>query len=265
MKKVLKTCVVCRRFNNLPIKLNTSSYREWRAQPPDKPYSYVFLDYLGPFTVKVQSSKTKVYLLLFTCLWSRAINIKICSDMSVAKFLLALQGHIYEEGVPTKVFSDSGSQLTAAASQISKFLDDEKVRGFLDDTGVDKLEFHHYFKGNSSMGSLVEIQVKFVKKLLYSSIRNNVLEKDEFELLVSKTVHLVNSRPIAFKESLRDCDTMVLPDPITPELLTKGRHLSCINVIPNLNSDYDDTDWNKKFDSGSISQDWISSVKSEKN
>ena len=189
-------------------------------------------------------------------MWSRAVNIKVCTDLTVSKFLLALQMHIYEEGVPNKIFSDSGSQITSAANQISKYLDDVKVKEFFVDTGIEKIEFFHYFKGDSSLGSLVEICVKLVKRLLFGSIRNNVLEREEFDLIVSKTIHLVNSRPIAFKESLRDCGTITLPDPITPELLTKGRHLSCMNVVPRLDNNCDDDNIDIAFESEGFSKDW---------
>ena len=70
-------------------------------------------------------------------------------------------------------------------------------------------------------GSLVEVCVKLVKRLIYGSIRNNVPSYFDFDFLVCQVVYLVNRRPIAFKEALRDNDAEV-PDPITPELLIRG-------------------------------------------
>ena len=70
VKKLIKNCVTCKRFKDRPIKLNQSPYREFRTDPPAIPFAYLFMDYLGPFTVKLQGNKMKVWILCFTCMWS---------------------------------------------------------------------------------------------------------------------------------------------------------------------------------------------------
>ena len=51
VKNVLKDCIICRRFNNRAVKLNQNSYRDFRTNPPSYPFRYIFIDYLGPFTI----------------------------------------------------------------------------------------------------------------------------------------------------------------------------------------------------------------------
>lgn len=47
-----------------------------------------------------------------------------------------------------------------------------------------------------------------------------------------QTIHLVNRRPIAFKESLRENSSMEdMSAPITPEILLKGHELTSLNLI----------------------------------
>ena len=43
VRKVLKWCVDCRRYNNQTIKLNQSPYRDFRCNPPEQPYKSIFL------------------------------------------------------------------------------------------------------------------------------------------------------------------------------------------------------------------------------
>ena len=86
VKKCLKKCVQCRRFNNRPVHLNQNLYRDFRENPSNVPFANVFVDYLGPFNVKVEKNKTKVWILCFTCTWSRAINLKICRSLNVSDF-----------------------------------------------------------------------------------------------------------------------------------------------------------------------------------
>jgi len=239
VKRVLKDCVHCRRFNARTIKLNQSSYKEWRVSPVNTVFGYVFVDHIGPFYLNLCCKKVKIWLLCLTCLWTRAVNLKICMDLSTKSFLNAFQMHICEYGLPTKVFSDLGSQLVAGGNIVTDFLKDVETQTFLHENGVKYEGFEHYFKGNSSLGSLVEVCVKFVKRLIFGSIRNCVLDYPQFELVLAQIKQLVNSRPIAFKEALRD-DQEELPTPISPELLLMGRELVTCNVIPQIQPDPDD-------------------------
>ena len=83
VKRTIKECVLCRGFKERTIKLNQSPYKEWRVCPPNVAYRYIFMDFLGPIEMKRDGKKVKVYLLCVTCMWSRAINLIICMDLSV--------------------------------------------------------------------------------------------------------------------------------------------------------------------------------------
>lgn len=62
--------------------------------------------------------------------------------------------------------------------------------------------------------------------------------------MICHTVHLVNRRPIAFQEGLRDSSNDTVPNPITPEKLIHGHDLVSLNIIPDLQPDPDpDPDW----------------------
>ncbi|XP_068232415.1 uncharacterized protein [Palaemon carinicauda] len=235
VKKVLKTCVHCRRFNGRTIKLNQSPYREFRVSPPTIPYRYIFIDYFGPYWVYWMGKKSKVWILCITCLWSRAINLKVCVDLSVISFLRALQLHCFEFGVPELCLSDQGSQLTSGARTVENFLSDKDTQSYFRENNIKPLSFQQYYKGHSELGSLVESCVKMVKRLIEGSIRNMVLEYLDFDFGVQNIVHIVNRRPIAFKECLRNNDgTEPVPSPITPEILVKGHELNSLNIIPHL-------------------------------
>ncbi len=237
VKKILRDCISCRRFKERTIKLNQSPYREFRLDPPNIPYQYIFIDHLGPYHVKVNGQKVKVWLLCLTCLWSRAINLKLCMNLTTQEFLRAFQLHSFEYGIPQLVLSDLGSQLVAGANIISDFLKDHEAQSYFEENNVKPIKFEQYFKGCNKLGSLVESCVKATKRLIYGSIRNNVLECREFEFIVGQTVHLINRRPVAFKDGLRDNSGEYVPDPITPESLIHGHNLVSLNMIPYLQSD----------------------------
>ena len=233
VKKILKDCIVCRRFNNRTLKLNQSPYKNLRLNPTNMVFNFSFIDYAGPFFVKINGVKSKVYLLIITCLWSRAINIKISLDLTTKEFLRSLQLHCFEYGVSSLILSDMGSSFLAGADIITNFLDDQTVKSYLESNNMQSLSFEHYYKGCNKLGSLVESCVKLTKRLLSASIKKNVLDFHDFEFAVMEARHIVNRRPIAFKEALRDPDLGV-PKCITPESLIHGHDLQSVNLIPPL-------------------------------
>ena len=245
IKRNLKLCVRCRRFNARPVKLNQSDYRENRINPSQIPFRNLYIDYIGPYLVKLNGENKKVYLLCFTCMFSRAINLKLSLDLSVTEFLRSFQMHCFEFGLPSHVVSDLGTQLVAGSNIITDFLKDNESQKYFEENGVESITFEQYYKGRSELGSLVESCVKLIKRLIYGAIRNNVLNYRDFEFLIAQTIHLVNKRPVAFKESLRDCSGDEFPCAITPENLLRGYDLISLNVVPDLQPNVDgDSDWN---------------------
>ena len=243
VKSCIRKCVSCRRFNNRTVKLNQNVYRDFRLDPSNILFRDVFIDYLGPMLVYEGKVKVKRYVLLFTCLWSRAINLEICTDLSLKCFLRAFQLQIFSHGTPSRVYSDLGSQITAGAKIIEDFLKDTASRLLFKENNVAPLSFYQYSKGCNKLGGLVESCVKLVKRLISGSVRNLILPREDFVFLIRQVNHLVNRRPVAFKESMRDSNNSEeLPFPITPEILLHGHELVSINVVPCL-QESSDVDW----------------------
>ncbi|XP_068243236.1 uncharacterized protein [Palaemon carinicauda] len=261
VKKALKQCVHCRRFNSRSIKLNQNSYRDFRCNPPNVPFANIFIDYLGPFSVKVSGGTHKVWLLCLTCTWSRAINMKIVKTLNVSEFLRAFQMHCLEYGIPQLCISDQGSQLVAGANIITSFIRDPETLLYFEENNVAPLSFQQYSKGASQLGSMVEVCVKMVKRLIFGAIKNNILSYSDFEFLVCNVIHLANRRPIAFKEVVRNDSEDSLPEPITPEHLIRGYELSSLNLIPELQSIPQDPD----FDSRDIERSYQGLCKVKEN
>ena len=233
VKSSLKSCAYCTRMHGRTIKLNQSPYRSFRSEPPAIPFRHIMIDHFGPYKIKIHSKVQKVWILCITCLWSRSINLKISYDMSLKEFLRNLQLHILEYGMAEYIYSDSGVAMKSGGNVIMDFFKGHEAKKFFDDHGMMPPEFIQYPKGNHELGSLVETTVKLCRKLIGSSIRTYILDWLDFEVVIAQAIHCVNKRPIAFKNSLRDCSvTQEVPEPITPELLIKGYSTVSVNIIP---------------------------------
>ena len=136
--------------------------------------------------------------------------------------------------MPALVLSDLGSQIVSASDVIMNFLSDPDSQAHFRENNIESTKFDQYFKGCHKLGGLIESCVKLCRRLLSGSIGRNTLKNRDFEFFMEEAKHLVNRRPVAFKESLRDCSMNILPTPITPEQLIHGRELVSMNLIPGL-------------------------------
>ena len=232
VKEVIKTCLWCKRINARTIKINTNAYRDFRINPDTIPFRDVMIDHMGPFTVKINKNNGKVWVLLITCLFSRAVSLQLCRSLDVSSFLRAFQYHVFRHGIPKLIISDPGSSLIAGVNVIRDFLDDFETRAYLERNGINFMDYQTYPSGASWLGGLVENLVKQSKKLLNSSIHKRILDLPDFDFVLAEVESLINKRPIAFKESLGDNN----PDSfaLTPEIILKGFSTPTLNVIPEL-------------------------------
>ena len=132
VKNILKSCVTCKKIKQRTIKLNQSPYREFRLDPPNIPFRSIFIDHFGPYYVKYGGQKHKAWILCVTCLWSRAVNLKICWDLRTKEFLRALQLHCLQYGVPQLCLSDLGSSFVAGANIVRDLLKDADTQKYFE-------------------------------------------------------------------------------------------------------------------------------------
>ena len=154
VRSILKQCLICKRLNERPLKLNQNCYRDFRLSPSKVPFLRIFLDYIGPINVRFEGKVNKVWLLIITCLWSRAVSLRICFSADTSEFLRALQLHIFNFGLFETCVSDLGSQIVSGSNLIVSFLNDLECAEYFQSNGIKGVSFDQYPKGNSSLGSV---------------------------------------------------------------------------------------------------------------
>ena len=118
VKNVLKHCVWCKRQNARTIKTNVNAYKEFRVNPDSIPFRDIMLDHIGPFSVKNSGKTEKVWVLIITCLYSRAVSLNICLSLDISSFLRAFQMHILRYGLPKLTLSDPGSSIVSGVNVV---------------------------------------------------------------------------------------------------------------------------------------------------
>jgi len=60
------------------------------------------------------------YIALFTCATTSAVHLELCTDMTTAMFLMALQRLVGRRGLPHTVYSDNAKTFQAANLELTE-------------------------------------------------------------------------------------------------------------------------------------------------
>ena len=80
-----------------------------RVTPGMPPFSFVKVEYFGPFTLKQGRCSVKRYGVLFTCLVLRAIHIEISHALDTSSFINTLRRFIARRGAVIEIRSDNAT------------------------------------------------------------------------------------------------------------------------------------------------------------
>ena len=199
-KRIINKCIQCKKLYGRAVKINQSDYKDYLINPSHIPYRRIALDHIGPVTILNDvGQKCKGYVLIVTCLFTRAVNLISSTRINAEGFLEALQSHIFTYGMPEFILSDNGSPIVSSINLIQATLDDPDVKNFLRQRGIKPLLFEPYPPNASYLGGLVESLVKQVKNMFHVSLGKNLLTFSKFYLFIKECQMLINKRPIAFK------------------------------------------------------------------
>ena len=217
--RIIGQCPVCirhraRTFETPPPSLLPGARTEFY-----RPFSCVGMDYTGHFRIRDESGKvSKSYILLFTCMTTRAVHLELVSSMGVHEFLNAFKRFSGLYGLPEQVFSDNAKTFTASAGLLKSLVEHDMVRDFL---ATKNIWFKTIPVYSPSQGGTWERMVGVVKTVLIKTYGKSTHTFDDFRTILSEVQLVVNSRPLCYLPSSQDLEV------VTPiMLLNKG------NTIP---------------------------------
>ena len=170
-KKNLHSCAVCRNRRAAPQPPRMAD------MPPERfdmsrPFSTVGIDYLGPFTVRKFRKTENRYVLLVTCLATRAVHLEVAQSLDTDSFIMALRRFMARRGKPAKILSDNGTNFVGGERELReavKGLDKVKIYNELSQNHID---WHFNTPAASHMGGAWERLVSTVKRSLKAVLGN---------------------------------------------------------------------------------------------
>ena len=198
-RSVCSNCLKCKRLSAAPKPQQMAPLPSVRVLPHSV-YSMVMADYAGPIYVRRghDSEPTKGYILLITCLSTRALYLAYVPSLTASDFICAFELFCAKHGAPKYVQSDNGSNLSGG----KKFVDAIwKVWG---EKGRHEIAGKFEAQGTTwkltcpkspHRSGAIERMVKLIKPALIKTLGNAFVHEDDFRVILARTERAINSRP----------------------------------------------------------------------
>ena len=233
--KVVKECTACRikLAKMVCQKMGQISLNRTMLDTP--PWLHIALDFVGPLKCKDMVNKRKelkVWGIVFACLGTGAIAIKIAHNYSTEAFLIQFGSFVDTRGAPETVISDKGSQLTSKENVVAMEEQDQGPANYdwdkiATESLVSRTRWEFVPAGSQWRNGLVERRISSLKHtiamVLLSELKmkKSTLDYAELQAFMDRIANIVNDRPIGLNSATTDELT-----PLTPNHLLLGRNSS---------------------------------------
>ena len=203
---VLKTCPKCKLINAKAFK-----YPSPTALPADRvnivhPFHTIGIDYTGHFFVYDDNDlETKKYILIFTCMNTRAIHLEVLPNMTVSEFVMAFIRFSNRYGIPKVVYSDNAKTFLSAPKVLENFwLSSEFEKKFR----TCNIAFRNIPTYAAWYGATWERLIKLVKDAIYKTFGKAQISHANFLTTISDIQLVINNRPLTYRTKEGELDIL---------------------------------------------------------
>ena len=219
MKRFVDKCSRCKELRGQPETQKMADLPEERVSCAEPPFTCCGADCFGPFIIKEGRKELKRYGVIFTCYSCRGVHIETLTSLNTDSFILALRRFLDRRGPVRSIRSDNGGNFVGVEEEMKKGvseMDNKKIKDFLLKHLCDWIEWEKNPPESSHMGGVWERQIRTVRSVLSSLLKDvpGRLDDESLRTLLTEVEAIVNSRPLAV-DNLND----ETADPLTPNHL----------------------------------------------
>ena len=225
-KQITKNCIRCR-FLKKRLQGQKMAALPPEVQGYSPPFTNLGLDLCGPYLVRSMVNKRasmKVWVAIFLCLNTKAVNMELAPGYSTEDFLLAYTNQVEQRGVPSMVHSDRGSQLVAAQKQLGA----EQLHYDWDAIAQASARKGTTWKftppGSQWRNGAAEAFVKKFKASFHHLYKDTKLNYAQLLTAVKRIANILNHRPVSVQRTRNDTNDEDFLVPLTPNQLILGHN-----------------------------------------
>ncbi|GFX18132.1 integrase catalytic domain-containing protein [Trichonephila clavipes] len=190
IKEVIKTCIICKRFNAKPISVSEGLLPQDRLKDTAV-FEIIGLDLAGPLFLK---NGEKNWILILTCAVYRAIHLELLTSVSTESVLLGLSRFIPRRGRPSAIYSDNGTNFKGAYRLYQKV----NFEKFNNVETLNQISWKFIPPQAPWWGGFWERLIGFVKSTLRKTLGKTSLNHEEMYTVRCDCESLINSRTLNY-------------------------------------------------------------------
>lgn len=190
IRSVVKKCVRCKRFSarhmtTVPIQLPLDRVRDAST------FEITGIDLCGPLILR---TKTKVWVVLFTCAVYRCVHLELVTSISAECFIQALRRFIARRGRPSVIYSDNGTNFIGTSTVLRK-VDWEKV---VSQEMLNPIQWKFIPPTAAWWGGWWERLIRSTKNLLVRILGQASVNYEELLTIICDVEAVINCRPLTY-------------------------------------------------------------------
>ncbi|XP_068250763.1 uncharacterized protein [Palaemon carinicauda] len=174
-----------------------------------KPFTAVAVDH----TAAIQTETRPGYILIVTCMASRAVYLDFCPSLEAEEFVVALRQFCATHGAPSLITSDNHQTFKTASNLLQGLYEEDEVQQFLRRRGI---HWRFQMPGAPWKGGFFERLIGVTKRTLQIALGKKYLPDTHVITLVKEAEAVVNNQPLMYSGD--KCEDEVL----TPSHLLRG-------------------------------------------
>ncbi|XP_066934407.1 uncharacterized protein [Clytia hemisphaerica] len=164
------------------------------------PFTYVGVDFFGPFIVKELRRELKRYGVIFTCFSTRAVHLEVSSSLETDTFIMTLRRFISRRGKVRSMHSDNGTNFVGTERELKEAIsemDHERIAKYMNEQDGDWIwKFNP--PASSHMGGVWERHIRSIRRILAALLKSQgpSLNTETLTTLLVEVESIINSRPL---------------------------------------------------------------------
>lgn len=211
IRTTAKNCMWCTVNKGSPRVPRMASLPECRLAAYVRPFTFVGVDYCGPYFVRIGRSNVKRWVVLFVCQTVRAIHLEVASSLSTDSCILAVRRFIARRGAPMEIYSDQGTNFQGANKELKNEL--RKINRTLSDTFTNRDTLWRFNPPSTPhMGGSWERLIRSVKIALNTLSTSKNPSEETFQTILIEVEAMVNSRPLTYVPLVTENEEALTPN-----------------------------------------------------
>ncbi|KAK6026028.1 Pao retrotransposon peptidase [Ostertagia ostertagi] len=201
VKRVLyNNCFQCKRNLAKPYSLPPfPCHPQRRVNPPQYPFENVGMDFFGPLQYRTkENTADKYWMILLTCLNSRAIYVDVILDMTASTVLHSLRRFIATFGCPTWIICDNAQSFKTVDQCYASIPDPPIDEDIVDFCATRRIQMKFIPSLSPWQGGIYEKMIDIFKRSFKNATSNRLLELEDIRTIAKEAEAIVNTRPLTY-------------------------------------------------------------------